>query len=360
MTYHWVDCDRDFITQRYDRLADVIALFDWLFFLPSGLRKHAVDRLSLQHGDCVLEVGCGTGSNFPFLREAIGATGRIYGVDLSAGMLRKARKLSDRHLWINIHLTEDDAANYVAPEPLDGVLFSLSYNTMPHHLTVLRRVWKQLRPGGRLVIMDSKLPPGLGGKLLLPFSLWMMRHTLLGNPYIRPWEHHAELVDNFEMQEFLFASYYVCCGVKPVNGVRASPQRLAPGRPRLQRRSVRSWLRPCREGLNCGDLPRSGIRSRRSRPRHSRSPSGLGEMRADDPRSCQTRWGGETPITGIADCCARAASGHAAAPPSSMMNSRRLIIRSPRRLGSTRDFTERTMRNVQQGSGISPLSRPRV
>jgi hypothetical protein len=31
------------------------------------------------------------------------------------------------------------------------------------------------------------------------------------------------------------------------------------------------------------------------------------------------------PITGIADCCARAAGGHAAAPPSSVMNSRRLM-----------------------------------
>jgi hypothetical protein len=29
------------------------------------------------------------------------------------------------------------------------------------------------------------------------------------------------------------------------------------------------------------------------------------------------------PITGIAPYCARAASGHAAAPPSSVMNSRR-------------------------------------
>ena len=36
------------------------------------------------------------------------------------------------------------------------------------------------------------------------------------------------------------------------------------------------------------------------------------------------------PITGIAGCCARAASGHAAAPPSPAMNSRR-FIRSPRR-----------------------------
>jgi hypothetical protein len=30
------------------------------------------------------------------------------------------------------------------------------------------------------------------------------------------------------------------------------------------------------------------------------------------------------PTTGIAGCCARAASGHAAAPPISVMNSRRL------------------------------------
>jgi hypothetical protein len=38
------------------------------------------------------------------------------------------------------------------------------------------------------------------------------------------------------------------------------------------------------------------------------------------------------PITGIVGCCARAARGHAAAPPSSVMNSRRLI-QSPRRRG---------------------------
>jgi ABC transporter substrate binding protein len=35
--------------------------------------------------------------------------------------------------------------------------------------------------------------------------------------------------------------------------------------------------------------------------------------------------------TGIAACCARTASGHAAAPPRSVMNLRRAITRSPRR-----------------------------
>jgi ubiquinone/menaquinone biosynthesis C-methylase UbiE len=268
MANPWVDYDPDFVRQRYDRLAPIIALFDWLFCIPPGLRRHAVDCLSLKPGDCVLEVGCGSGRNFPFLCAAVGPTGCIYGVDLSAGMLRRARKLRDRHHWTNIHLAEGDAANYVAPEPLDGLLFSFSYNTMPHHLTVLRRMWKQLRPGGRLVIVDSKLPPGPGGKLLLPFSLWLMRHTLLGNPYIRPWEHHAELVDNFEMEEFLFASYYVSGGVKPVKsrlGVRA----------RLQRRKARE--NPSTDL----DIALDGERSaKESREQHQA------------PAACANCWGG--------------------------------------------------------------------
>ena len=48
-------------------------------------------------------------------------------------------------------------------------------------------------------------------------------------------------------------------------------------------------------------------------------------MRADGPRCVSGDVGSRNPITGIAGCCARAASGHAAAaPPSSVMNSRRL------------------------------------
>jgi hypothetical protein len=97
------------------------------------------------------------------------------------------------------------------------VLFSLSYNTMPHHRAVLRNAWDQLLPGGRLVIMDAKVPPGLSGELVLPFSSWLMKHTMLGNPLIHPWEELAALTDDIEMTQRLFQSYYICCGVKPLS-----------------------------------------------------------------------------------------------------------------------------------------------
>jgi SAM-dependent methyltransferase len=130
-------------------------------------------------------------------------------------MLAKARALCDRNHLRNVELTEDDAAHYRAPVPLDGVMFGLSYNTMPHHLTVLREAWAQLKPGGRLVIMDAKLPPGPGGDMIKPFSLWLMKNTMLGNPLIKPWEDLARLTDELKMEEFMFGSWYICTGTKP-------------------------------------------------------------------------------------------------------------------------------------------------
>jgi len=211
----WVDDDVDFIRRRYDRIGKRHDLIDWLLFLPFGLRKRAVEWIGLRPGGRVLEIGCGTGPNLRFLREAVGPGGRVYGVDISAGMLTHARALCARHGWTNVSLTQGDAIDHVAPEPLDGALFSLSYNTMPHHRSVLARTLEQVRPGGRIVVMDAKLPPGVAGKIILPFSIWLMKRTVLGNPYVKPWEHLACATVDFAMQERLFGSYYICRGTKP-------------------------------------------------------------------------------------------------------------------------------------------------
>jgi demethylmenaquinone methyltransferase/2-methoxy-6-polyprenyl-1,4-benzoquinol methylase len=226
VTHHWRDCERAFIARRYDCIAGLITVIDWLFFVPPDFRRRAARRLALKPGDRVLEIGCGTGRNLPYLREAVGSEGRIFGVDLSAGMLAKARALCTQHGWDNVETVQADALEYAVPEPLDGVIFGLSYNTIPHHLAVLRHVVEQLRPGGRIVIMDGRLPPGPWGRLLLPFSLWLMRWTMLGNPLIQPWKDLAPLVDDFEMEEFVFGSWYICWGKKPAASVADATERL--------------------------------------------------------------------------------------------------------------------------------------
>jgi ubiquinone/menaquinone biosynthesis C-methylase UbiE len=212
----WVDCDRAAVSKRYDCLAGLLPVFDRLLFLPADLRAKGVQALKLRHGDCLVDVGCGPGINFRALRGAVGPTGQILGVDISRRMLGKAEKQCRANRWHNVELHECDAADFLAPMPLDAVLFSLSYNTMPNHREVLRNVWRQLRPGGIIVIVDARLPPGIFGRLILPFAIWLMKHTMLGNPLIRPWDELAELTTAIQTTSHRLGSYYISCGVKPV------------------------------------------------------------------------------------------------------------------------------------------------
>ena len=172
------------------------------------MRRKGVEALNLRRGDRVLDVGCGTGVNFSALHEAVGPNGQIFGVDVSPGMLRKAENLCGAAGWSNICLYECDAADLVLPALLDGVLFSLSYNTMSNHRDVLSNVWQQLRLGGRIAIVDAR--PGRWSKLVLPFAIWVMKHTLLGNPLIQPWKELEQLTSDIDVVTHQFGSYYIC------------------------------------------------------------------------------------------------------------------------------------------------------
>ncbi|BAS09291.1 match to protein family HMM PF08241 [Arthrobacter sp. Hiyo4] len=56
----------------------------------------------------MLDIGCGTGLNFPLLQERIGAAGTIVGIDRSAGMLRQARRRAEARGWQNVILIQAD------------------------------------------------------------------------------------------------------------------------------------------------------------------------------------------------------------------------------------------------------------
>jgi len=206
----WVNYDIPFVRQRYNRLAKFFVFFEWLFLLPRSIRSKAVSRLELKRGSRVLEVGCGTGRNLAPLLEAVGAEGQVYGVDLSEGMLAKAKELCAQAGWRNVELLRADATDYVLPEPVDGAIFSLSYAVIPHHRDALLHAWNLLRPGGCLVIMDAKLPSGIFGKLLHPFVVWTSKLTVLGNPDVRPWDELRELTDDVDYEEAQFGTYYIC------------------------------------------------------------------------------------------------------------------------------------------------------
>jgi SAM-dependent methyltransferase len=110
-------------------------LYDGLARYTPGigrLRREAVAALELERGDTVVDLGCGTGANLPYLREAVGPTGTVVGVDLTRGMLERARRLVDARGWENVHVVQGDAravpvrgpGTHAVEGPVDGVLAS--------------------------------------------------------------------------------------------------------------------------------------------------------------------------------------------------------------------------------------------
>jgi SAM-dependent methyltransferase len=206
----------EFVRRRYNRLAPWYRAFEWILWLPQGIRDRAVRKLQLQHGDIVLEVGCGTGRNLPYFEAAVGPSGHVLGVDLSEGMLSRARALCERRSWNNVTLTRTDALDYRAPGPLDGVLFSLSYSVMQNRERILHHVWSQLRAGGRVVIVDGKTMPGIAGRLLRPLIVAEMKATVLGDPDHNACADLRTPTEDIHVEEDLFGTYFICQGRKRI------------------------------------------------------------------------------------------------------------------------------------------------
>lgn len=203
------------IAARFDRLAPYYLLLERLLGLPRGIRSRAVAALGLGEGASVLELGCGTGRNLPLLRAAVGASGSVVGVDLSDGMLRHARRLVAEKSWPNVSLLLGNALEAPLSGPFNAALFSLSYATFTDRLGILDRVWQLLAPGGRVVVMDARLPPGRPGALLAPLVRLISRATVLGNPHHCPWNDLLALTADVTIRNERFGTYFVCAAVKP-------------------------------------------------------------------------------------------------------------------------------------------------
>lgn len=158
------------VSRRYDRMARWYRVAEITILLPHRLRRKAVQRLALEPGETVLEIGCGTGRNLPLLCDAVGDDGRVIGVDASSGMLARAQQWVTNHRGQNVRLLLQDAAELTLPGQVDAVLFSLSYSVLPDRETVLQKTWEALRPDGRLVVMDAGLPASPLGRVLGPIG----------------------------------------------------------------------------------------------------------------------------------------------------------------------------------------------
>lgn len=124
--------------------------------------RAATDALGIQPGDVVLDVPCGTGQAFDTLVPKLGPSGLLLGVDLSSGMLGKAKARAARNGWSNVRLerasvhdVSTELVSRLAGKPMvDGLHVFLGMSCFPDYPKAFDALWSVLRPGGRCVIVD--------------------------------------------------------------------------------------------------------------------------------------------------------------------------------------------------------------
>jgi demethylmenaquinone methyltransferase/2-methoxy-6-polyprenyl-1,4-benzoquinol methylase len=207
--------NRDQTRALYRRLAPIYDLALWGYRLlgVSRHRRQAVEALQLRPGDTVVDMGCGTGLNFPYLHEAVGSEGRIVGVDLSEAMLEKARERADRHGWQNVELVEADLTEYIFPENVGGALGTFALEMVPEYDAVIRRVAGALPTGKRLALFGLKHPERWP-EWLVRFGLWLNKPFGVSREYeaFRPWESVRQHMTEVEHQEFYTGAAYLSIG----------------------------------------------------------------------------------------------------------------------------------------------------
>jgi len=118
---------------------------------PHNERFRAAARIG--PGDCVLDIGCGTGqSTREAARAAVG--GSVLGVDLSAPVVELARQISEREGLGNVSYLQADAQVHPFPPGHFDVCVS-RFGTMffAAPVAAFANIGAALRPGGRLVML---------------------------------------------------------------------------------------------------------------------------------------------------------------------------------------------------------------
>ena len=145
----------DRIAGPYDRLNRLISLGR-----DPAWRKYALDRIGVGPGMHALDLGTGTGDLFLLLRERVGATGHVTGIDLSDEMLDVARQKAGAVFPGEPHELRQGTASDTGTDEAsqDVVTMGWVLRNVGDRQDVYREVLRVLKPGGHFVSLDMSRP----------------------------------------------------------------------------------------------------------------------------------------------------------------------------------------------------------
>jgi demethylmenaquinone methyltransferase/2-methoxy-6-polyprenyl-1,4-benzoquinol methylase len=154
----------DNISSRYDFLNHFLSLG-----IDIRWRKKAIKELTEIQPKLILDVATGTGD---FAIQALDLRpDKVIGIDISEGMLEVGRKkMKDRQLDQKIELRSGDSENLPFEEnKFDAVIVAFGVRNFEHLEKGLTEIFRVVKPGGKVVILEFSKPSHFPFKQLYNF-----------------------------------------------------------------------------------------------------------------------------------------------------------------------------------------------
>jgi ubiquinone/menaquinone biosynthesis C-methylase UbiE len=118
--------------------------------------QRILDLAEIQEGSHVADIGCHEGYLSIHLANKVGDEGRVYAVDVRDDRLDRLKEHLKKRELSNVSVILGDYDNPKLPqEKLDVIIIMDTYHEMTDYKEILEHVYKALKPGGKLVILEK-------------------------------------------------------------------------------------------------------------------------------------------------------------------------------------------------------------
>ena len=118
--------------------------------------EKVMDALGIAEGSVVADLGAGGGWFTIRLARRVGPNGRVYAEDVQRQMIESIERRVNRENLRNITTILGTSRDPRLPAPVDAVLVVGVYNEMEEPVVLLRNLAADLKPNGRIGIVDFK------------------------------------------------------------------------------------------------------------------------------------------------------------------------------------------------------------
>ncbi|MCU0926771.1 MAG: class I SAM-dependent methyltransferase [Hydrogenophaga sp.] len=201
--------DRHLALEQYRARAD---RYDSELLPFEPLRREAIERLQLQAGEVVVDVGCGTGLSFAPLLERLGAQGRIVAIEQCPEMMARARERLATLRGHHVTLVQAPVEDAHWKGRADAALLHFTHDIL-RSPAALDNLLLHLKPGARVVATGLQW----AAPWAWPVNLFVMGAAAYSVSSLegldKPWSELAARLDAFEVHPTWMGSVFVGTGL---------------------------------------------------------------------------------------------------------------------------------------------------